>query len=371
MIIFHSIVQGFTALVRQKRRALLTMLGMIIGIGAVTGAVSVGEGLNLFVLRQLEQMGMGNSMIVFRPDWVQRADGQWERNTSNVWLRYEDMTAIMSEAPSVKFVLPENWWDYTIEAEGNTKQGRVIGTSQDYGEGHNWKLDRGRFLTTDDLENSLKVCVIGTNIERDLFKGVDPLGREVTVGGIRLQVVGVMATKGSNAPDFTGTNDNLLMPITTFQQRLSGNDIIGVFFVRATSTRTVTDAKLEVQAIMSRRKQLPANEFLQIFTSDEIMAAVGQISTVLTSFMVGVASITLLVGGVGIMNMMLVSVTERTSEIGLRKAVGARRSHILSQFLIEAIVLGAVGGVLGIGLGIGIGKGAAFGFETFASSFGG
>ncbi len=365
MVFTHSFLQGVMALFRHKFRAFLTTLGMVIGIASVTVSVSVSEGLNQMIMDLLNQMGMGNTIICFRPEWVEREDGRWERNDARAYLRYGDVQAIESNAPSVEFVLPEMWWDLRATHGGRSKQTRAVGTTQHYGTGHNWKLDRGRFLTDLDVERESKVCVVGADLERDLYPGDSALGKDVTLAGERLTIVGVMERKPDDSPDFTGSNNSLIMPLTTFSQRFAGHDGVGVFFIRAKSALAVEQAVKEVKLTLRRRHRLSAaTDAFQFQTSDEIIRAVQQVSFVMKAFLSGVASIALIVGGVGIMNMMLVTVTERTHEIGLRKAVGARRRHILSQFLIEAVVLGGIGGVLGVGFGWGLSKLASFGISS-------
>ena len=372
MVFSHSLIQGFTALFRQKLRAGLTMLGMVIGICAVTVSVSVSEGLNKMVIGLLENMGMGNGIVCWRDGWVQQSDGKWVRNTSRAYLRYSDALAIESDAPSVKFVVPENEWDLTARHDAQYKQVRLVGTTPDYMRGHNWYTGSGRFLTDLDIERKAQVCVVGTDIRRDLYKGGPAIGEQITVGSARLTIVGIMEAKADNSPGFTGTNNTILMPLTTFQERFSGHQFVGVFFIRAKSTLHVKQAAREVKVILQRRHMIPdATQAFSFFTSDEIMKDVGQISFVMKAFLTGVASIALVVGGVGIMNMMLVSVTERTYEIGLRKAVGAHRVHILYQFLIESVVLGALGGVVGVGVGWGLGKIAAFAISSLLNRGGG
>jgi len=361
VILLHSLLQGFSALGRHKLRAALTMLGMVIGIATVTGMVSVSEGYTKLAVNVLESIGFGNVIVVFRPEWVQLDNGRWVPNRSAEYLRYGDALAIEANAPSVKMVLPENSGVQTVaRAEGRTKQIALAGTTPEYEEGHNWHVERGRFLTREDVEKEARVCVIGRDVEYDLFPGVDPIGRYLAIWGQRFQVVGVMEKKGEFSPDFTGTNNTVIIPLTTFQRRYSGDDRVWVFFVRATSTFEVEKALMETKVVLGRQHGVDPDEAFRFFTSDMIMKQVNRISFVLKAFLVGVASIALVVGGVGIMNMMLVNVTERTSEIGLRKAVGARRRHILYQFLIESVVLGAVGGTGGILVGTAFGKTAGF-----------
>jgi putative ABC transport system permease protein len=372
MIFIHSFLQGFAALGRHKLRASLTMLGMVIGIATVTGMVSVSEGYTKVVVNLLESIGFGNVIVVFRPDWVQQDDGRWVPNKSSEYLRYRDALAIEADAPSVKMVLPENSGVQTVaRAEGRTKQAALAGTTPEYEEGHNWHVERGRFITREDVEREARICVIGRDVEYDLFPGVDPVGRYVAIWGQRFQIVGVMEKKGEFSPDFTGTNNTVIIPLTTFQRRYSGDDRVWVFFVRATSTSDVEKALMETKVVLGRQHGVYADDVFRFFTSDMIMRQVNRVSFILKAFLVGVASIALVVGGVGIMNMMLVNVTERTSEIGLRKAVGAHRRHILYQFLIESVVLGAVGGTGGILVGATFGKATGFIISNLIKSTGG
>ncbi len=348
------------------------MLGMVIGICAVTVSVSVSEGLNKMVIGVLENLGMGNGIVCWRDDWIQQPDGKWVRNKSRAYLEYRDVLAIEADAPSVEFVTPENWWEQTARNDAQYKRVRMIGTSKDYSRGHNWFVDRGRFLTDLDIERKEKVCVIGTDIERDLYKGGSALGEQITVGEVRLTIVGVMEKKADNSPDFTGTNNNLMLPISTFHERFAGHEYVGVFFIRAKSTLQVHQAVREVKVILQRRHMIPdATQAFRFNTADEIIQEVGKVSFVMKAFLTGVASIALVVGGVGIMNMMLVSVTERTYEIGLRKAVGAHRVHILYQFLIESLALGTLGGVAGVGVGWCLGKLASFVISALLNRGGG
>lgn len=372
MIFLHSLLQGFAALSRHKLRATLTMLGMVIGIATVTGMVSVSEGYTQVIINLLESIGFGNVIVAFRPDWIQQEDGRWVPNTSPSYLRYSDALAIEEGAPSVKMVLPENSGVQTVaRAEGRTKQVALAGTTPEYEEGHNWYVERGRFLTQEDVDREERICVIGQEVAHDLFPGVDPLGRHLAIWGQRFRVVGVMAKKGEFSPDFTGTNNTVIIPLTTFQRRYTGDDRVWVFFIRAVSTKEVEKALMETKVVLGRQHSILADDAFRFFTSDLIMRQVKRVSFILKAFLVGVASIALTVGGVGIMNMMLVSVTERTSEIGLRKAVGAHRRHILFQFLIESVVLGTVGGIGGLLLGVTFGKTAGWVLATLVKSTGG
>ena len=337
----------------------------------LTGMVSVSEGLNTVVVRQLESMGLGNTVVVYRPSWVQREDGRWVLNRSPANLRYSDALAIQGDAASVSYVLPENSWTLAAERLGRAKTVRVVGTTPEYEAGHNWRVASGRFLRMEDVEGEAAVCVVGRKVADELFAHDDALGAELTVRGTRFRVVGVMQPKGDHTPEFTGTDDSVVVPLTTFRRRVSGDEAVGVFFIRAVSTNAVVPALNEVKATLGRRHRVVPDEAFGFFTSDEIIRQVSQVSFVLKAFLGGVASIALVVGGVGIMNMMLITVTERTQEIGLRKAVGARARHVLYQFLIESVVMGTVGGSLGILFGAGLGAGAALIVSAVLSRTGG
>ena len=364
MQITQSFGVGIAALRRNKLRSMLTMLGIIIGISAVVGMVSVGGGAKFLVLAEFERIGGATTIVVGRPQYIQREDGQWVRNRSPEQLEYEDVDAILETCPSVKIVSSEvGRMQLLASHKGENKQLEIAGVSPYYPEAHNWNVQSGRFIQKDDIELSSRVCVIGWKVRNDLFAGADPIDRELRIGNRRFTVVGVMAEKG-NKMATQGWDEQVIVPYTTMNQHFIGNRYWGLnFWIQAVSFEEVEQAVAELKIALRRRHG--SEEHFQFFTAKDVLEQVGNVSRILQILLGGVASIALFVGGIGIMNIMLVSVTERTREIGLRKAVGARRRDISQQFLIEAIVLSVTGGVIGILLGSGIASGSGWAMTTF------
>ncbi|MCZ6679930.1 MAG: ABC transporter permease [Candidatus Poribacteria bacterium] len=364
MQITQSLGIGLAALRRNKLRSLLTMLGIIIGISAVIGMVSVGGGAKLLVLAEFQRIGGANLFVVFRTRWLQREDGTWYRNRGIEQLEYEDIDAILETCPTVRSIAAEiDLMQLPISHKG---EGRLLlfeGITPLYPEVHNWHVQSGRFIQQEDLDRVDSVCVVGSKIQSDLFGGANPVGQELKIGTHRFAVIGVMQEKGDGG-FAQGMDERILIPFTTMEKRFIGNRNWGLeFMIKAESFEKVEQAVAEVKIALRRRHG--SEKHFQFFTAKEMLKQVGNVSRILQILLGGVASIALFVGGIGIMNIMLVSVTERTREIGLRKAVGAQRRDILQQFLIEAVVLSVSGGLIGILIGGGIGLGTAWAVTTF------
>ncbi len=363
-----QIIQGFgiglSALRRNKLRSLLTMLGIIIGIASVVGMVSVGGGAESLVLAEFERIGGATTIVCVRPGWVEQGDGTWEENRHPEHIEYEDVESILATCPSVRAVSADIDTMGKRASHGNrSKELRFEGVTPLYQQVHNWYVQSGRFLHQDDLDRKDTICVIGSQVQKDLFGNIDPVGQELKLGTQRFTVIGVMEEKG-NRMATEGWDERIIIPFTTMETRFIGKKTRGIeLFIQAVSFEKVNQALAEVKIAL--RRQHGSEEFFEFFTAKEILKQVGNVGRILQALLGGVASIALFVGGIGIMNIMLVSVTERTSEIGLRKAVGARRIDILQQFLIEAIVISVSGGLIGIFIGGGIGFGAAWAITTF------
>ena len=360
MQIIQSLLIGLAALRRNKLRSLLTMLGIIIGISAVVGMVSIGDGAKFLVLAEFERMGGSDLIICFRPNWIQREDGTWEQNKAPVYLEYEDIDAVMTACPSIKSITGEiDTMAQPISYKGETKHFRFEGVTPLYQEVHNWYVQSGRFIQQEDLDRNESVCVIGAQVQNDLFGKTDPIGQELKIGRQRFTVIGVMEEKGDKMAT-EGWDKRLIIPFTTMWTRFIGDQRRGFeLWMKAENFEKVDQALAEVMVTMRRRHG--SEEHFQFYTAKAVLEQVGKVSQVLKILLGGVASISLLVGGIGIMNIMLVSVTERTREIGLRKAVGAQRRDILQQFLVESVVLSVSGGLIGILIS---------GFITFAAAWG-
>ncbi|MCE5250013.1 ABC transporter permease [bacterium] len=359
MTIFEPIVVGFSQLRSNKLRSILSLLGILIAVGSVTGIVSIGEGLQYAITGEFSQMG-GYSMIwSWAPDrWYRNASGVWVRRNWEEFMTNQDVKAIQAETDKIEYIIPTRWGINVGGSESNMNYraastfGTIIATSIDFPKSENWKIASGRFLNTVDMINSTKVCVLGDQIVKDLFGDyVDPVEKEVAIGNARYTVVGVMEKKEFFDNDY---DNRVMIPMTTAQRRIFGDDHIDFITVKVKRPEDVSEIADTMRRVYKRIHE-HGDEF-NIRTGDAAMEEINRVLMIMKAVAGGIAGISLLVGGIGIMNIMLVSVTERTREIGIRKALGATRSNILHQFIVEAVVLCLFGGMLGIGLGLLFGK---------------
>ena len=357
MNILEPITMGILQLRANKLRSILSLLGILIAVGSVTGIVSLGEGLQSYIIGEFDKMG-GYSMIwSWAPDsWYRNESGNWVRRPWEEYLTYDDIEAIMAETDLVEYVIPHVYvnmggTESNMQYRSASTYGSVESTSPYYIREQNWQVAKGRFLNFFDMVNKTKVCVIGSQIAEDLFGEGDPLEKEVKMGGMRYTVVGVMESK-----QFFDNNydDRVMIPVTTAQQRILGHDRLGYITLKVKSPEHVNDV-VDAMRRVYRRYHDHGDEY-NIRTGEGELEEINRVLLIMKAVAGGIAGISLIVGGIGIMNIMLVSVTERTREIGIRKALGATRSNILHQFMVEAVVLCLFGGLLGIGLGLLIGK---------------
>ncbi|MFN9720300.1 MAG: ABC transporter permease [Planctomycetota bacterium] len=351
MSFFITVAIAIRALLRNKMRAALTVLGIVIGISAVTTMVSVGSSAGQLI--QSEIQSIGSNFIVVQPTFEKRRGVQ----TGSLPTMTEDdakaigreCTSVLAYSPMVVGAKP------VIRGNTNMQPREMWGVGSDYMRVGTWTIEAGGFFTERDENAGNCVCVIGHTVVRELFPADNPIGQQLRIGNIPFTVVGVLGKKGA---DFTGNDrDNImLMPYTTVKRRLQGSQFNDVNFivVAARSPDLVESAKLEIQQLMNDRHKIAPGQKpdFDIVTSAQISQLFGTITGIMTGLLASIAGISLLVGGVGIMNIMLVSVTERTREIGIRMAMGARGWDIMIQFLIESVVLSCFGGAIGLGLGI-------------------
>ncbi|MBD3181644.1 FtsX-like permease family protein, partial [Candidatus Poribacteria bacterium] len=293
--------------------------------------------------------------IVERRWWIEK-DGKWMRNPSREFLTREDAFAIRNQCPSVKQVIPEIMGDAHSQVGRESRTYMMEATEPEFPESQNWALDFGRFLTNDDMSSWRKVCVIGAKVWEEMFNKINPLGREIRINNETFTVIGVMEEKGRIFNDFD-RDRQVLVPLTTIQRRFRGNDYVDIFWCKAKSFEVADQAVEETKTVLRRRHN--DEEFFEIHSVKSALDEINKVVMIIKVMLGGTATIALIVGGVGIMNIMLVSVTERTREIGLRKAIGAKRRDILLQFLVESVFLCIVGGAIGILAGFGIGIGLA------------
>lgn len=367
MNITEGIVVGLSGLRKNKMRSLLTMLGIIIGISGVVGVVSIGSGAKTLVLGELERIGASNSIVVWRKDRV-RIDGRWQKIRSNEYLEMGDAEAIETHCPSVKGVLPEvSGLNIKLKYKDKDKGSKADGTIPEYQEIRNWFVEKGRFISQEDVDLAAKVCVIGSKVWEDLCnKKENIISDEIRVNGIRFTIIGVMEEKGDSMAS-QGWDDRIIIPITTAQRRLMNmGNRVWVLFIQAKSFEVVDQAEKEIMRVLEWRHK-DARRIFDNWTAKKEVDNVEKVSGIIKGLLGGVASIALVVGGIGIMNIMLVSVTERTWEIGLRKAVGAKKRDVLFQFLIESAVISVAGGIIGILIGVFVGIGGAKLFSAFVA----
>ena len=349
MQITQGVSVGLAALRRNKLRSVLTTLGIIIGIAAVVAVVSVGGGAEHLMLAELERIGGAGMIVCFRKEAIRREDGSYIENKHPEYIEYDDLAFIIQNCPSLKLATAQSELNLRVSHKHINQSLQVHGTTTFYEEANNWYVQMGRFITENDLERRDSVCVIGSEVHKDLFQMQNPIGLELRVGPDRFTVIGVMEEKG-NSMASEGWDNRVIIPLTTMKIRFFGS-FKGWMYLscQAESYEKVEQAVAEIKVAM--RQQHGDEKYFEFFTAKQIIKQVGNVSRIVQILLGGVASVALFVGGIGIMNIMLVSVTERTREIGLRKAIGAKRRDVLIQFLIEAIVLSLCGGLIGIFIG--------------------
>ena len=342
------------AILRNKTRALLTCLGIIVGIAAVIAVLAIGKGASTMMLNEISSMG-NNLMMVF-PDWNRRGQVRSGMGAGQT-MTADDAEAIKRELGHlVKYVSPAVNVSSQLVRQNKNWNCRISGVSSDMPEVRNWQIASGRFFTEDEERNYSRVCVIGTTVQGHLFEDdEDPVGQTIRLGAMPFKVVGVLQSKGANGWG-QDQDDTVMAPYTTVGRVLMRSKFrsINMMNLSLVNMDDVEEATREVSALLRQRHKLPDyqdNDF-EVRDTKEIMATMGSVSSLMTVLLTAVAAISLLVGGIGIMNIMLVSVTERIKEIGLRMALGATPFMILSQFVIEAVVLSTVGGAIGVAVGV-------------------
>ena len=342
------------ALGRNKMRSFLTALGIIIGVGAVIAMISIGEGARRGIEDRFASMGT-NLLFVSPGSQNQRGvHGGWGSMTT---LKEDDALAIARECPAVMYVSP------SVSARAQTVYGNknwntsISGTGDRYPEVRNWEVEFGSYFDETMVRAAAKVCVLGADVKTNLFEDEDPIGKVIRIKKIPFKVLGVLKKRGESG-GFGSRDDMITIPYTTAMRRLQGIDYIQSVDVRAVSTEAMPVAVAQIQELLRNRHRIApgAEDDFTVRNMSEIAETAAQATQMMTVLLGSIAGISLLVGGIGIMNIMLVSVTERIREIGLRMAVGARERDVLFQFLTEAIVLSLLGGFIGVALGVGASK---------------
>ncbi len=338
----ENLLMAVRNLSANKIRSLLTMLGVIIGVAAVIDMVALGQGAQQQVTQNITAMG-SNLVMVFAGRGNRRGGsfGGGQPLTNSL------LPALQNASRKLEAIAPEVRGNFTIREGDNSMDSSVIGCTLPYFKLRNYQIARGRAFLESEVAGRRRVAVIGSYVAEQLFPAVDPLGQDIKVGVVRFKIVGVLKEKGQSG--FNNSDDLVMIPLSTAQQRLFGNQNLDTIYLQADSNANVDTLYQEVYAMLLAKFREESK--FTVRNQAEILATVQQTTQTFTLLLASIAAVSLLVGGIGIMNIMLVSVTERVKEIGIRKAIGAKKSEILGLFLIEAVGLSLIGGLIGIILG--------------------
>ena len=352
MVIKDIFEETYSALLLNKTRSGLTVLGIVIGIGSVIAMVSIGQGATGTIQSSIESLG--SNLIIVMPG-IQRgvgyqvSSGRGSAQTMNL----ADAQAIAENVSLVKAIAPELSGRYQVTAKGTNTNTQVVGTTADYLEIRNVQMDEGAFISGQNQESLSKVAVLGPSVRDDLFgeNATNVIGGKIRIKGIEFKVIGITQSKGGGG--FGSQDDIMYVPLSAAQRFLAGRDYLTSINIEAVDQQSMSAAQDEISALLLTRHKIsdPTLADFQIMNQADIVASASSITQTMTLLLGSIAGISLVVGGIGIMNMMLTTVTERTREIGLRKAIGAKKSDIHFQFLSEAVFLTFIGGFLGVFLG--------------------
>ena len=346
---FQDILQEtYTALSANKARSGLTILGIVIGIGSVIAMVSIGQGASGQIQSSIE--GLGSNLLTVSPGVAQQGSGFVSAGRGSAQtLKNDDVDAIR-EIAGVAYISPERQGRYQIVASANNTNSTVIGASPEYAMVRNVSTANGSFITESNMRSMGRVAVLGPTVATDLFADQDPVGKTIRINKLNFKVIGVLQSKGSAG--FFNPDDTIFVPLTTMQKILSGGEYLSSIAISVATKDLMPQVQEEATAVLVAKHRVdPAIPDFSILSQADILGTLTQVTDTFTIFLAAIAGISLIVGGIGIMNMMLTTVTERTREIGLRKAIGAKKKHIAMQFLTEAVMLTFLGGAAGIALG--------------------
>ncbi|MBS5751614.1 MAG: ABC transporter permease [Veillonella parvula] len=362
----ESFLMAWASLVANKLRSLLTMLGIIIGVAAVIALVSIGNGVKQDIENSISSLG--SNLLVVLPG-APRTPGARPSQGSMKSLKISDYEAI-AKLEGVKAASPMTNGSYVVIYQNKNWTTSVAGVNSNFQDVNNWTMTSGRFFSDKNVQNRERVAVVGQTVVKNLFADEDPVGKEIRVKNIPFRVIGVLKSKG-NGTMGNDQDDTVLIPYTTSMERVEGIDYLLRVYVVAKDDEGIDRLQADIENLLRVRHNIKDTNLddFNIQNMKSIMETVAQTTGTFTLFLGAVAAISLVVGGIGIMNIMLVSVTERTREIGVRKALGATYSVIVTQFLIEAVVISLIGGFIGIAFGIGASKviGMVSGMSTVVS----
>lgn len=341
--------ETYIAISANKARSSLTILGIVIGIGSVIAMVSIGQGAAGQIQSSIE--GLGSNLLTVIPGVVQPGRGIVSSGRGSAQTLKNEDVDILKQIAGVAYVSPEFQRRFQITSTGgNNTNSTIIGVTNEYPQVRNVSIDQGSFITENQLRGVNRVAVLGPTVAKDLFADSDPIGKTIRINKVNFKIIGTLQTKGSGG--FFNPDDTVFVPLTTMQKILAGDDFLSTIAVSVESKELMPKVQDEATfALVKEHRVDPQSPDFSIVSQADILGTLTQVTDTFTIFLAAVAGISLLVGGIGIMNMMLTTVTERTREIGLRKAIGAKKRDISMQFLAEAVMLTFIGGVAGVLLG--------------------
>mgnify|MGYP002679342334 CR=1 FL=1 len=351
MLFSESVQIAVTALLGNKLRSILTMLGIIIGVGAVIAMISIGMGVKQNVTNSIASLG--SNMLIVMPGSTNKG-GVRSAAGSSQKLKYEDAEAIKKKIKNIDYVSPTVNGSYQIVNGHENWNSSVYGVTPEYLKIRDLTIGTGSFITQNDLNSRNRVAVIGTTVATNLFESENPVGKNIRINK-PYKVIGVIESKGQSSMG-QDQDDVVIIPLTTAQERLMGITYIRSINIQVSSADKIESVQGQVETLLRQRHHIVGDkeDDFTVRNLTSLMETMTSTTTMLTLFLGSIAAISLLVGGIGIMNIMMVSVTERTREIGIRKALGATFKNIMMQFLIESVVIGVIGGLLGVAVGVGI-----------------
>ena len=358
---FQDIFQEtYTALSANKARSGLTILGIVIGIGSVIAMVSIGQGASGQIQSSIE--GLCSNLLTVMPGFIQPGRGIVSSGRGSAQTLKNEDIEVLRQISGTAYISPEVQRRFQIVASGNNTNSTIIGVEPDYAQVRNISPSVGSFITDSQVRSMGRVAVLGPTVTQDLFgEGNDPVGKTIRINRVNFKVIGVLQSKGSAG--FFNPDDAVFVPLTTMQKILVGDDSLSTIAISVQSKDLMPQVQEEATALLIAKHRVdPQSPDFSIISQADILGTLTQVTDTFTIFLAAVAGISLIVGGIGIMNMMLTTVTERTREIGLRKAIGAKSRHITMQFLAEAVVLTFLGGIIGVALGWAI----SFAVSSFA-----
>jgi putative ABC transport system permease protein len=348
-MVYETVKLALQAILRNALRSFLTVLGIVIGVGAVIAMVTIGNGTTAKVAAELSRLG--SNLLSVRPGQFGPGRASAEAKPFNL----RDIEALSVQLRGVRTVAPTSQKATTIVYGSENRSTPVTGTENGYFLTHNWQLAGGRRFLEGELRSGRAACVIGETVREKLFGKEEPIGRNIRVNKISCEVIGLLAPKGQSSFG-TDQDDIVIVPLRMLQRRIAGNTDVSTIWVQAEEGTDTSKVQADIERLLRERRNITRGKEDDFSVRDMRQIAETQTATttVLTGLLAAVASVSLLVGGIGIMNIMLVSVTERTREIGIRLAIGAVEGQVLMQFLVEAVVLSLLGGLIGIALGLGL-----------------